>query len=288
MVYGAGRDGDGMLVDASEALSGRSGIDLAGKSVVAADLDKTLAVSRQPIDKEMAGLIDTLLEHRRMAIITGGQYSQLRKQLVGSLVADTAHLGRLYLFSGCGAELHKFYGGEWHQAYIEELPDAEKRQIRLAIERTLGEIGYRHPDRVYGKVIEERPTQVTFSALGQDAPVEMRMSWDPTLEKRRTLKAELEKRLPDYKVAIGGGTSLDITKKWIDKAYGIRKAMEVLGCGARDMVFIGDALFEGGADYPVVTTGVDCIQVSGPEEGKRVLAAIIRAASGGQRGAPIS
>jgi hypothetical protein len=41
------------------------------------------------------------------------------------------------------------------------------------------------------------------------------------------------------------------------------------------MIFIGDALFEGGNDHPARKTGVVCIQVKDPEETKRVIEAII-------------
>jgi hypothetical protein len=41
------------------------------------------------------------------------------------------------------------------------------------------------------------------------------------------------------------------------------------------MIFIGDALFVGGNDYPAVTTGVDCIQVHDPDQTKRVIEGII-------------
>jgi hypothetical protein len=41
------------------------------------------------------------------------------------------------------------------------------------------------------------------------------------------------------------------------------------------MLYIGDALFPGGNDYPARTTGADCIQVRDPNEAKRVIEAII-------------
>ena len=41
------------------------------------------------------------------------------------------------------------------------------------------------------------------------------------------------------------------------------------------MIFIGDALFSGGNDYPAKVAGVVTIQVNGPEESKRVIETII-------------
>ena len=56
-------------------------------------------------------------------------------------------------------------------------------------------------------------------------------------------------------------TSIDVVRKGIDKAYGIKKISERLGVGKKDMLFLGDKLEEGGNDYPVKATGVMCIQV---------------------------
>jgi hypothetical protein len=41
------------------------------------------------------------------------------------------------------------------------------------------------------------------------------------------------------------------------------------------MIFIGDALFPGGNDYPAQQAGVVSISVQGPHETKRVVEAII-------------
>jgi len=41
------------------------------------------------------------------------------------------------------------------------------------------------------------------------------------------------------------------------------------------MIYIGDALFPGGNDYPVEEAGVDSIRVKGPEETKQVIRTII-------------
>ena len=41
------------------------------------------------------------------------------------------------------------------------------------------------------------------------------------------------------------------------------------------MIYVGDALFPGGNDYPVEEAGVDSIPVKGPEETKRVIETII-------------
>jgi hypothetical protein len=46
------------------------------------------------------------------------------------------------------------------------------------------------------------------------------------------------------------------------------------------MIYIGDALFVGGNDYPAAVAGVVCIPVQGPHETKRVTEAIIACLDG--------
>jgi phosphomannomutase len=81
--------------------------------------------------------------------------------------------------------------------------------------------------------------------------------------------------IPGFSVQLGGTTSVDVTKPGIDKGYGIRKLRDVLGISLQEMIFIGDALFPGGNDYPAEQAGVVSIPVRGPNETKPVTAAII-------------
>jgi len=81
--------------------------------------------------------------------------------------------------------------------------------------------------------------------------------------------------LPDFFVRLGGATSIDVTLPGIDKAYGIRKLQEILGIAIAEMVYVGDALFPGGNDYPAREAGVVSIQVRDPNETKRVIEALI-------------
>ncbi len=100
-------------------------------------------------------------------------------------------------------------------------------------------------------------------------------SWDPGFAKRKKIKALLEPMLPEFSIGLGGSTSIDVTLPGIDKAYGIRKLRDVLGIPIEAMLFIGDALFPGGNDYPAKEAGAQSIAVRDPEETKRVIEAII-------------
>jgi hydroxymethylpyrimidine pyrophosphatase-like HAD family hydrolase len=128
-------------------------------------------------------------------------------------------------------------------------------------------------------VIEDRESQITFSALGQRAPLDAKKNWDPDFSKRKKIKALLDPVLPDFSVRLGGSTSIDVTLPGIDKAYGIRKLRDISGIPIREMLYVGDALFPGGNDAPARETGVVCIQVRDPDETKRVIETVIACSS---------
>jgi phosphomannomutase len=123
--------------------------------------------------------------------------------------------------------------------------------------------------------IEDRGSQITYSALGQHAPLNEKSKWDPDYAKRKKIKALLDTQLSQFSVRMGGATSIDVTKPGIDKAYGVRKLRDILGISLKEMIFVGDALFPGGNDYPAEEAGVIAIPVRGSEDTKRVIEAII-------------
>lgn len=132
----------------------------------------------------------------------------------------------------------------------------------------------------WGKIIEDRGTQIPFSALGQQAPIEEKKKWDTDSAKRKQMKALLADLIPEFSVRLGGTTSIDISKLGIDKGYGIRKLHDTLGIAIDEMIFISDALFPGGNDYPAKEAGVVSIQVRDSNEDKRVIETIVACHNG--------
>jgi phosphomannomutase len=89
------------------------------------------------------------------------------------------------------------------------------------------------------------------------------------------MKAFLDNLIPEFPVRLGATTSIDVTKPGVDKAYGIGKLRDLLGVAISEMIFVGDALFPGGNDYPAKEAVVVSVQVRDPSETKRVIEAII-------------
>lgn len=242
------------------------------KQLIIFDLDGTLAESKSALDEEMAQLLESLFQVVKVAVISGGDWSQFEKQVLSHI---TAH-ENLSLLPTCGTKYYQ-YKEEWKQLYAENFSTEEKTKILTQLNKIVKDLP---PERTWGEQIEDRGSQITFSGLGQDAPHEVKKNWDPDFAKRKVIKEALDKVIPGFSVRMGGETSIDITKPGIDKAYGIQKLHQTLNIAIKDMLFIGDALFEGGNDYPARQTGVDCIQVRDPHETKRVVETIISCSGG--------
>lgn len=243
--------------------------------MIAFDLDDTLAVTKSAISPQMSELLSALLENYQVCVITGGAFDQIDKQVVQQLSVSAELLPRLHLMPTCGTRYYRFdpAGGDWVMQYAEDLTDIQKDQIITALRDGAQELGI-WEENPAGEIIEDRGSQITYSALGQQAAPEDKYKWDPDGSKKRALREFTQKRLPDMEVRTGGTTSVDITNVGIDKSYGMRKLMEHLNLEMSDILFMGDKLEEGGNDYPVKAMGIDSIAVDGWEETALVIQGI--------------
>lgn len=237
--------------------------------LVSFDLDDTLAPSKSPVDPAMLAVFARLLDRTTVAVISGGNFEQFRAQLLDRLDhyegADEDALGRLHLLPTCGTRYERRENGAWRTVYRENLTAAERDSAFAALREEAERLGLWESE-TWGEILEDRGSQVTFSALGQRAPVEEKQAWDPDGSKKSALRAAVAARLPDLEVRSGGSTSVDITRRGIDKAYGMRKLEEHTGIPLDEMLFVGDRLDPDGNDYPVKAMGVACRAVEGWED----------------------
>jgi HAD superfamily hydrolase (TIGR01484 family) len=242
------------------------------KRLIVFDLDGTLARSKSRVDDEMASLLHDLLGLVQVAVISGGAWPQFAAQLLSPLPQDE-RLTRLSLLPTCGTRFFAFRQS-WKELYSEDLTADEKGKITRALTQALEESGFA-ADRVWGPIIEDRGTQITLSALGQEAPPDAKSTWDPDFSKRKQIQHALHSLIPEFSVRLGGSTSIDVTRLGIDKGYGVHKLRDTLFISFDEMFFVGDALFVGGNDRPVKDAGVVCVQVRDPDETKRVIETLV-------------
>lgn len=246
------------------------------KKVVAFDLDDTLAVTKSPISDVMSQLLIELLDKYEVCIISGGKFEQFKKQVVDRLEADPMHLRKLHLMPTCGTRYYRYddIAKDWAQQYAEDLTAEQKKRIIDTLSEGAKQLGL-WEDKPHGDIIEDRGSQITFSALGQQAPAEAKYKWDPDGKKKWALRDYAAPLLQDVEVRVGGTTSIDVTRIGIDKAYGMEKLISMLEVSKDEIVFIGDKLQEGGNDYPVKAMGIDSIEVDRWEDTALVLQGIL-------------
>lgn len=238
------------------------------KKVLVFDLDGTLTVSKFPLSSEMASILCRLLEKYLVAVVSGGSFSQFQKQFLPYLSCDGDRLRNLSLFPTMGTTCYTYNKdiNEWDKIYSESLSERDRTKITDAFKELINEVKL-DTTHSYGDIIEDRGgNQITFSALGQEAPIEKKEVWDPDQIKRRKFVKILGEKIPEYEITIGGATSIDVTKKGIDKAYTIGRIKKLLNVMDDDIIFVGDALYKGGNDAPIKKTGVDYVQERGPLE----------------------
>ena len=247
------------------------------RRVIAFDLDDTLAVTKSPISDRMSELLSKFVEKYDICVISGGKFEQFKLQVVDRLDVAPHLLNKFHLMPTCGTRYYRYdeLKKEWALQYAEDLTAEEKKQIMEVLEQSAKEVGL-WEEKPYGDIIEDRGSQVTYSALGQQAPAEKKYEWaEKNVETKQKLRALVAERLPQLEVRLGGTTSVDITHIGIDKAYGMEKLMLALEISKEDILFIGDKLMEGGNDYPVKAMGIDTIAVDGWEETALVLEGIL-------------
>ena len=232
-------------------------------SLVAFDLDDTLTESKSPLPPPMTDAITRLLRCVPVAIISGGRFEQFDEQVL-RMLPPVAPLGELHILPTCGTRYMRYLDGSWADIYRRDLSHAERSRAIASLTLRAQQLGYWEPDdRVFGDRVEDRGSQVTFSALGQRAAPDIKRAWDPDGAKRHALRDLVAADLPDLEVAAGGSTSIDITQKGVDKAFGIKALAEQTGIPLSAMLFVGDRTEPGGNDYPVVLLGVPTLSVTG-------------------------
>ncbi|MGC9611091.1 MAG: HAD-IIB family hydrolase [Minisyncoccia bacterium] len=247
------------------------------KDVIVFDLDGTLAKSKMPIDREIARLLVELIKRKKVAIISGARFQRFRYQVLKELKngGKNDYLRNLFIFPTDGAMLFCYRNGRWREVYERELSHREIREIEKDFKIALKSTKFTYPKHDHGPLVENRRTAVTFSALGQSAPLREKERWNVKTDTRKKIIKVMKTFLPGFEIDKAGLTSIDVMKKGVNKGYAIMKTIKILRVPRKKALFIGDALFPGGNDYPAREAHVQCVTVSGPKDTKRVIRKIL-------------
>lgn len=253
---------------------------IASKKLLAFDLDDTLAVTKKPISDQAAANLQDLLGTHQVAVITGGSAEQVMNNVADRL--EGPYLERLHLMALNGA-CYYGYDTSTHQWLLTqlspELAASDRLQVAATIEATAKQLGFWELAPA-GPIIEDRGSQVTFSALGQQASPEAKYAWDPGRRKRIELRAVLTDKLPGFEVRINGNTSIDVTASGMDKGHGMQWLAKKLELQFEEMLFVGDQLDEAGNDYPIKALGIDTIAVENHHQTDTILRSVLECLDG--------
>lgn len=228
------------------------------------DLDNTLASSKQPMKPEMIERFCALTKATTVALISGGSMTVVTSQVL-DVLNDEADRTHMHVMPTSGSRYYRWDGSQWELIYAHDLSQETAQAIAESMERHAKELGA-WETQVWGDRIENRGSQITYSALGQYAPVEAKEQWDPTGEKKQQLAQAVAADFPKLRVRAGGYTSVDVSEYGIDKGYAVRQLADALSIDVGDIVFVGDRMGENGNDYPAVQAGAMGLHVSDPAD----------------------
>lgn len=248
------------------------------KKVLAFDIDQTLNIAKTPITDDIAELLIKCLDHFEICPISGQKFEQFLIQIVDRLPNPTAEqLSHLHLFVAQGTQYYRYNGTEWEQVYNYPLTDEQVAKISKTIEQAARELNLWEEDKLKpgDEIIENRLSQVTFSALGQKAGTEEKYAWDPDCKKREKIVARCKELAPEFDYEIGGTTSINALIPGMNKVFGMTHLLEELQVEKSDILYFGDMTQPGGNDYPVVQMGIDTITVRSHEDTAYALRGIL-------------
>ncbi len=250
------------------------------KHVLAFDIDQTLNIAKTPIPPEIADLLVECLNYFEICPLSGQKFEQFLVQIVDPLKhagVTKGQLAHLHLFPAQGTQYYRFENDNWHQVYNYPLKESDVASITATLEAAARELGYWEASQLAAgdEIIENRLSQVTFSALGQKAPTELKYAWDSDMKKREAIVAKCQEKLPDFLYEIGGTTSINVAAPGMNKEFGMNHLLEELNIEKSAVLYFGDMTEPGGNDYPVVAMGVDTISVRSHEDTAYALRGIL-------------
>lgn len=200
------------------------------------DLDKTIAPSRQPILPEMFTFLRDIPQD--IIVVSGQQCKNIAwqsKQLPAHYLGQNGN----HALDEQGAEL-------WHTP----LTDSEVAEVEKHIADLRAQLD-KQPDERYTPV-ENRGAQITFSPIGNTAPVEHKRDYDPDAQKRLQLLEQVPFHSETMLAVIGGSTSIDYIPKERHKGTNVRRLIDHHGWNPDECIYFGDGLYLGGNDEFVI------------------------------------
>lgn len=230
------------------------------KRLICFDLDGTLSQHKTPITQEVRTMLDRLSEKYKIMMVGAGNAPRIWNQM-GQYPID--------IIGNYGMQEAVVKDGQL--CIVREdtvVPDKEMFLEKCAYLRE--KYGY---TQYYGDSVEFHPAgMVTFCLLGTPAPIDEKIAFDPTREKRRVLYPEVLELFPEHSVYIGGSSSFDFTPKQYNKYDAIMKYAAENGYSKEEILYVGDDFEDGGGDSHIRIYGMDHICIDDYRKTPEILA----------------
>ena len=230
------------------------------KRLICFDLDGTLSQHKTPITQEVKTMLDRLSEKYKIMMVGAGNAPRIWNQM-GQYPID--------IIGNYGMQEAVVKDGQL--CIVREdtvVPDKEMFLEKCAYLRE--KYGY---TQYYGDSVEFHPAgMVTFCLLGTPAPIDEKIAFDPTREKRRVLYPEVLELFPEHSVYIGGSSSFDFTPKQYNKYDAIMKYAAENGYSKEEILYVGDDFEDGGGDSHIHIYGMDYICIDDYRKTPEILA----------------
>ncbi len=200
-------------------------------------MDQTIAPARQPMLEDMRSLLPAL--DRTIVIVSGS--------LVDQIAYQTSDLPAYYLGVNGNHATDIDNNELWRNPDLEM---SHRAEIQSHIDEIVKLLDHDlNPD---WHPVEDRGAQITFSPIGNRAPVEFKKTYDPDRKKRESWLAQVPFQSDDIMVKIGGSTSFDYVHKDRHKGANVKKLIAQMGWDPAECIYFGDGLYPGGNDEVVI------------------------------------
>lgn len=224
---------------------------------------------------DMIELFKNLLSKYKVWVISWGWYGQFKKQIVDHIWNDKNLLKNLYLCPTCSTKMYLYKDSWFEEIYSMDLTIEEKDYIKNTLRTAISELKLQ-PEQVWWETIDDRDTQISYVILWVDAPHSAKYVWDTDFSKRKAIIEKVKDKFENFDILAAGTTTIDITRKWVNKAYWIRKLSEVSWVDLNEIIFVWDAIFPGGNDYPPLEIWVTCKRVFSVDDTKKYIETLIK------------
>ncbi len=200
------------------------------------DMDQTIAPARQQMLPEMHKYLSSLTQD--IIVVSGSSVEQMPHQL-GDLHSFRLGQNGNHGVAPDGTEL-------WY------VPLEESHRIEILDHISEVTEILEHELNQHWNPIEDRGAQITFSPIGNTAPIEVKKAYDPDRVKRFSMLEKIPFASEDLVVKIGGSTSLDYLHKDRHKGTNVQKLIDFMKWNKNECIYFGDGLYPGGNDEAVI------------------------------------